>query len=327
MKLITQFGFTKKVDNIMAASELWMSEHNAYLRFFGIKSNPFPLVPDTRHFFFSAQSRKIVNEILHGIHVRKGFLMLTGEVGLGKTTIVHFILKKLSAQETETSLVFNTYENDKEFIDKVLKDFNIEFSTHSLAEKIDLLHEFLLKQNLCGKNCVIFVDDAQNLSFENIEILRMISNLETASQKLVQIVLVGQPELKEKFDLKQFRQLKSRIMIDIEMQPLSSADLKRYLICKSSLHKKRLVFSDDAFGIVNSLTKGNMRKVNKLLDRCLYAAIISNTFIINGRVLLMAAKELKLKSISCFFYEHRKMMFCVPSLACVLFAVYSTVGF
>ncbi len=171
-----------------------------YLDYFGLSFNAFPVVPDVDNFFLSRNIDQVITEIVHGIDTRKGFMVLTGEIGLGKTTICRKIMKILEEKQVETSLVFHTAYQDVELLREINFDFGLEAGTLDLGSQMKSLNNFLLSKNAEGKNCTIIIDDAQNLSHKSLELVRMISNLETDHQKLVQILLIGQPELIDKLN-------------------------------------------------------------------------------------------------------------------------------
>jgi len=211
----------------------------SYLDFFGFSQNPFPVVPDDKNFYVSKNIDQTVSEIIYGIKERKGFMVLTGEVGLGKTTISRRIISILEEEGIKTSLVFHTAYSDIELLKEINRDFGLIKKTkpigNTLGDQMELLNTFLLAQNRKGKNCVIIIDDAQNLDNNSLELMRMISNLETDTQKLVQILLIGQPELAEKLNSKELRQIKSRIIINKKVGPLQLKEMQDYLQFKLSV--------------------------------------------------------------------------------------------
>ena len=273
---------------------VFAEEELNYLDFFGLKHNPFPLAPDDESFYISGHINQILTEIIHGIKSRKGFMVLIGEVGLGKTTITRRLVRILEEKGVETSLVFHTTFQDMELLREINRDFGIEIKSSFFGDQMNILNDFLIKKNSEGKNCAIIIDDAQNLGDESLELVRMISNLETGRRKLVQILLVGQPELMEKLNTKKLRQLKSRIFIKKEPKPLNMDELQSYLIFKlnSAGNAGQTRILKEAFKKIHSLTKGNLRKVNMLADRCLYVAFFFTTTIINKKVVLSAYNDL-----------------------------------
>jgi len=265
-----------------------------YLDYFGLRFNPFPVVPDVENFFLSRNIDRVITEIVHGIDTRKGFMVLTGEIGLGKTTICRKIMNILEEKGTETSLVFHTAYQDVELLREINRDFGLEAGTLNLGTQMKVLNDFLLSRNAEGRNCTIIIDDAQNLSNKSLELIRMISNLETDHQKLVQILLIGQPELVDKLNSSDLRQLKSRIIIREKTNPLNVEELKNYLLFKLNTagNQGKTIVKKSALAIIHKLTKGNFRQINKLMDRSLYAAFLHNTTELNRGVVKEAYLDL-----------------------------------
>lgn len=271
-----------------------LSEESRYLNFFGLEHNPFPVAPDDENFYVSKHIDQILTEIVHGTNARKGFMVLTGDIGLGKTTISRRIISILEEKGVETSLVFHTAYQDVELLREINRDFGIETDSMLFGDQMKILNDFLLEQNSQGKNCSIIIDDAQNLNYKSLELVRMISNLETNQQKLVQILLVGQPELMDKLNSKELRQLKSRIIIRKEAKPLALEEMKNYLLFKLNLagNKGQITIEKDALGKIYQFSKGNFRQINILMDRCLYVAFLYNTAEIGKQVVKEACADI-----------------------------------
>ena len=270
------------------------SEAMSYLTYYGLNHNPFPVAPDEVNFYFSEHIEQIVAELTHGILARKGFMVLTGDIGLGKTTIGRRIISTLEQQDIATALVFHTSYEDVELLREINRDFGLEPENLSFSEQMWRLNTFLLDQNRTGRNCAIVIDDAQNLSVQSLELIRMISNLEAYHEKLVQILLIGQPELIEKLQTPELRQLKSRIIISKEAQPLSFEELNNYIQFKLNTAGDRglLTIEQGAVKLIHQLTHGNFRKTNTLMDRCLYAAFVHNTKVVAKNLVKEAAADL-----------------------------------
>jgi len=259
----------------------------SYLDFLGLDYNPFPVAPDDENFYISEHIDQILAEIVHGIISRKGFMVLTGDVGLGKTTISRRILSVLEEKGLETSLCFHTSYQDVELLREINRDFGITTESLLFSEQMKLLNDFLLTKNQEGKNCAIIIDDAQNLNHKSLELVRMISNLEANQQKLVQILLVGQPELMDKLNLRELRQLKSRIIIKKEVRPLKLKELENYLLFKLNVSGSGGLtkIRKSALSKIQKYTRGNFRQINILMDRCLYVSFLNNTTEISGRII------------------------------------------
>jgi general secretion pathway protein A len=274
-------------------------EEKGCLDFFGLYHNPFPVVPEEENFYFSDHIEQILSEIIFGINARKGFMVLTGEVGLGKTTISRRIMNIIEKQGVETSLVFYTGFQDVELIREINRDFGLTAESLLFSDQMHLLYDFLVERNRSKKNCTIIVDDAQNLDHKSLELLRMISNLETGGEKLVQILLVGQPELMTLLDSEELRQLKSRIFIQKEVKSLTPEELKDYLYFKLNLtgNRGQIRIHRSALNKIYKLSKGNFRQINLLMDRCLYVAFLHDTKDIAGTIAAEAYKDLHPKKL------------------------------
>lgn len=277
-------------------------EEQGCLDFFGLYHNPFPVAPEEENFYFSGHIEQILSEIIFGINARKGFMVLTGEVGLGKTTISRRIMNIIEKQGIETSLVFYTGFQDVELIREINRDFGLTAESLLFSDQMHLLYNFLVDRNRCKKNCTIIIDDAQNLDHKSLELLRMISNLETGGKKLVQILLVGQPELMALLDSEELRQLKSRIFIQAEVKSLTPEELKDYLSFKLNLagNRGQIRIQKTALTRLYRLSKGNFRQVNLLMDRCLYVAFLHDTKEITGKIVTEAYMDLHPKKLTLF---------------------------
>ncbi len=252
-------------------------DNNVHLKSLGLRCHPFPVAPDDKHFYITRYFEQLIGEIVHGIASRKGFMVVSGDVGVGKTTITRRILKILTRQEVRTSLVFHTSLKDVDLLREINRDFGLEIhpkeDEHQLGDHLQRLYEFLLSQYHAGKNCAIIIDDAQNLDRDSLELVRMISNLEADQQKLVQILLVGQTELVTRLGSHAMRQLYSRIVIRKVVRSLSHDEMRNYIRFKLSCagDNGRITVTRPAFFRLYRRTKGNLRQLNLMLDRCLYA--------------------------------------------------------
>ncbi len=253
----------------------YSEESSAYMHFLGLRHNPFPVAPDDVCFYLSETIEEIVAEIVHGVCSRKGFIILTGEVGLGKTTISRRIISILESKAVTTSLVLHTSLQEIELLRAINHDFGIQSNDpdEGLGGQLQRLNAFLLSQHAQGKNCAIVIDDAQNLNRASLELVRMISNLEVDQQKLVQVLLVGQTELVTSLQAPDLRQLCSRVVIRKIVRSLSRDELRNYIAFKLSAagDQGRVCVTQPALRKIYRFTGGNFRKVNLLMDRCLYA--------------------------------------------------------
>jgi general secretion pathway protein A len=265
-----------------------------HLKFLGLDRNPFPIAPDSENFFITGHIDQIITNVVHGVAARKGFMVLTGDVGLGKTTISRKILSILEQKGIETSLVFHSTYREVELLREINRDFGLQTPGLAFSDQMQLLNDYLLEQSYRGKNCAIIIDDAQNLSLQSLELVRMISNLEAEQQKLVQILLIGQPELLAHLNCGSLRQLESRIIMREVVRPLAADELKYYLLFKlnSAGGSGRIRVTRRAVKKCYHLTAGNFRKVNILMDRCLYVAFVNQTNDIDRRVIETAHRDL-----------------------------------
>jgi general secretion pathway protein A len=247
-----------------------------YLDHLGLTHSPFPVAPDDANFYLSRTIEEILAEIVHGICTRKGFIILSGDVGLGKTTISRRIISILESKGVTTSLVLHTSLQDVELLRAINHDFGLQCDGETdpgMSAQIRRLNDFLLAQHARGKNCAIIIDDAQNLNRPSLELIRMISNLEADQQKLVQILLVGQTELLAKLKSPDLRQLTSRSVINKMVRSLTREELRSYIAFKlgAAGDAGRISLTPAAFRKLYGLTRGNLRRVNLIMDRCLYA--------------------------------------------------------
>jgi general secretion pathway protein A len=283
-----------------AANETIAAKHlrldKSLLQELNLETNPFPVVPDFNAIFMTNQVDIILSEVAHMIHRRRGFMVVTGEVGLGKTTIARRLLHDLSAGGIQTALIFNTFMQGADLIAELNKDFGLQVADKGLSAQMAALNAFLLDQNSQGQNCAIIIDEAQQLTIESLELIRQVSNLETDTDKLVQILLVGQPELEEKLASHEIRQLKSRISLFRRMTQYNLDEVKQYVAFKmqSAGGESRLKLTDAAYTLLSNLSAGNPRKINMIMDRCLYVAVAYNTRVISRSLLQSMADETEL---------------------------------
>ena len=264
-----------------------------YLEFFNLKEYPFNVTPDTRFLFLSTQHKEAINCLLYGITERKGFTTLTGEIGTGKTTITREVLNRLDTT-IATSLVFNPLLSVDELLKSINQDFGCKETKGFHTHPIYTLNEFLLEQEQTGKNAVVFIDEAQNLSFEALEAIRMLSNLETEHKKLLQIILIGQPELERKLSSYELRQLNQRISVRYNLTPLNFKETKAYIIHRlfTANTSGELHFSDGAIKKIYEYSRGTPRLINMVCDRTLLAAYTFGERFVSKKIALHAMNDL-----------------------------------
>ncbi len=266
-----------------------------YTSFFGLRENPFNLTPDPRYLFLSPYHKKALDHLLYGINERKGFIAITGGVGTGKTTLCRELLNHLDGS-TKSALILNSFLSDVEILESINHEFGIEIPPGNKSKKdhIDALNHFLLKNFTKGGNALLLIDEAQNLSNAVLEQIRMISNLETEKEKLIQIVLVGQSELKTLLSSPSMRQLNERITVRYVLNPLDSKDLKAYL-------EHRLVvagsqgtpgFTKGALKKIYGHSGGNPRRINAVCDRALLIAYSKDENTISPKIVKEAIRDI-----------------------------------
>lgn len=273
-----------------------------YLDFFNFKEIPFNITADPYFFFSSKSHTEALSNLLYGIEQRKGIIVITGEVGTGKTMLCRKLLQLLD-KKTQCALVLNTHYTELELLQTIASDFGISAKNHTKIALIDKLNKFLIKQTKKGNNVVILIDEAQNLSVNQLEQIRLLSNLETEKNKLLQIVLIGQPELDKKLHLYELRQLRQRIGVYFHIQPLEKKDLSQYIyhrlnkVCQHELTLQKIFFTDEAIEALYQHTQGAPRMINILCDRALLAVFVKETYRIDHHIIENCVKEV-------LHYEH-----------------------
>lgn len=266
-----------------------------YSAYYSLEENPFKLAPEPRYLFLSEHHRNALNCLIYGIKEKKGFVLVTGGIGTGKTTICRSLLRSLD-DSIETALVFNTAISDLDLLEAIMTEYGIGQVDEQKTKKhyIDNLNEFLLARYEAGKNVVLIIDEAQNLSLSVLEQIRMLSNLETESEKLIQIILVGQPELNNKLMMPVLRQLNERITVRYDIKPLSPRDVRMYID-----HRLRvaggpglITYTDGAFGLIYYYTEGIPRRINALCDRALLIGYSKGIYEINRKIIRTAALDI-----------------------------------
>lgn len=242
-----------------------------HLRALGFNRNPFPQTPDADCYFRTEQIAQSSLEAFHCLTAGKGFVLLTGEVGTGKSTFLRCLMDELHVANCSVSFVFNTFLQGRHLLLALNRDFGITAGA-DFAEDIELLNHYLIEQYSEGRCCVLVIDDAQNLDAESLELLRLLSNLETRQNKLLQIVLSGQPELLDILEKREIRQLTSRIMQHIQLWPFDRSECARYVnfrISKAGTDG-RISLSSGANFALHWYSRGNPRRIHSIMDRCLY---------------------------------------------------------
>jgi general secretion pathway protein A len=265
-----------------------------YLSFFGFKEPPFKLSPDPRFFFSSKKHQEAFSHILYGLKERKGFIVVTGEVGTGKTTLCRLLLAKLDPT-VRTALLFNPQLTTVELLQSINQDFGLKGDGQTKKALLDELNRFLLDLLAQGGNALLIIDEAQLLTTECLEEIRLLSNLETDQSKLIQILLIGQPELKEKLSQHALRQLRQRISIMYEIEPLDREEVTAYIESRIEVAggKEKVSFAPKAIDRIYAFSNGFPRLINVVADQALLAAYVANTTFISETLVKQAVEELK----------------------------------
>ena len=267
-----------------------------YTTFFGFKEHPFNLTPDPRYLYLSRYHREALDHLLYGINQRKGFIAITGGVGTGKTTLCRALLDHLDAS-TKSALIFSSFVSDMEILRSIAHEFGIPvpLKEESKNALLDAINHFLLRVFREGGNALLLIDEAQNLSRTVLEQIRMLSNLETEKDKLIQIVLVGQSELKDVLSAHSLRQLDDRITVRYHLKPLDRKDVQGYVEHRLVVAGGRgdVHFSDGAFKRIYAYSGGNPRRINAVCDRALLLAYIAEKRTVSGKMAARAILDLR----------------------------------
>jgi type II secretory pathway predicted ATPase ExeA len=272
-----------------------------YKGFYGLKENPFNVSPDPRYLFLTQQIEETLSSLMYGIETRKGILTLTGEVGTGKTTLVNRLLDWLHGRATKTAFLFNSRMNSTQLFDFVLAEFDIHCESSSKSQQLMKLNHWLLERFRAGETAVLILDEAQNLTIPVLEEIRLLTNLETSTEKLLQIVLSGQSELDEKLNLPQLRQLRQRIMIRCKTGPLTKEQTHDYiherLRIAGAIASEQPIFSPAAIDTVHLYSMGIPRVVNLLCEHALINAYVEHQRPIQPKIVEDVAREFQLDEV------------------------------
>jgi general secretion pathway protein A len=270
-----------------------------YKSFFGLKESPFNANPDPRFLYLTNQVEEALTGLMYGIQTRKGFITLTGEVGTGKTTLVNRLLDWLHHRRARTAFLFNSRMNTNQLFDFILAEFDITCDSRSKSQQLLKLNHWLLDRYRAGETVVLILDEAQNLTFPVLEEVRLLTNLETSTDKLLQIVLSGQPELEDKLKLPELRQLRQRIMLRCKTTPLSKEQTHDYILKRLKIAGagEELIFSPEAMDAVHIYSLGIPRVVNLLCEHSLVNAYVDQQRPIRSKVVEDVAREFQLDEV------------------------------
>lgn len=260
-----------------------------YLEFYGLKEKPFSLTPDPQFLYLSESHRVAIDSLLFGVEAREGFMVITGDIGTGKTTICRAILNKMGPQ-VKTAVLFNSFLSEEELLESILLDFGFPSKGRTKKERIDALNKLLIHLLSKGNNAVLIIDEAQNLSIPVLEQIRMLSNLETEKEKLLQIVLFGQLELEQKLGSPALKQLNQRIAIRHHLLPLTRRETEAYIYQRLMVagSQGNITFSKSALDEIFKFSNGIPRLINLICERALLAGFVEETFQIDKEIIKRA---------------------------------------
>jgi general secretion pathway protein A len=265
-----------------------------YNHFYGFRESPFNITPDPRFLFFSDRHREAFNHILFGIRERKGFIQVTGEVGAGKTTLCRAVLEELGPNYV-TALILNPCLNATQLLRAILAEFGLKPEKADRVTCLEMLNRFLLDQLSQNNDVVLLIDEAQDLGADLLEQVRLLSNLETDQRKLLQIVLLGQPELREKLNDRSLRQLRQRITVRYHLAPLSRLEAERYILHRLQVAggNGRPEFTPWAIRSIHRYAGGVPRLINAVCDKALLAGFVEGKDRLTWRQIRRAIRELE----------------------------------
>jgi len=263
-----------------------------YQDYFGIKENPFSLTPDPRYLYMARGHQEALAHLLYGVKEGGGFVLLTGEVGTGKTSVCRCLLEQLP-DEVQVALILNPRQSEVELLSNICDELGIDAPpADSIKTLVDRLNQHLLSLHAEGRHAVLIIDEAQNLSPAVMEQVRLLTNLETEKRKLLQIIFIGQPELSDLLDRQDLRQLAQRISARFHLDPLSAAETRDYIAHRLAVggigHE---IFTAGARAEIYKRSRGVPRLINSLCDRCLLAAYVQETRRIDRKIVRAAAVE------------------------------------
>ncbi len=270
-----------------------------YKKFFHLRDNPFNVNPDPRYLFLTRDAEEALACLTYGIQSRKGFVLLTGEVGTGKTTLLNKLLGWLSRERVATAFIFNSRLNITQFFDFMMADFGIQSESRLKSRVLLRLNQWLLDRYRAGETAVLIVDEAQNLSPQVLEEIRLLTNLETSTEKLLQIVLSGQPELEQAINQPQLQQLRQRITLRCQLHPLTLEETRAYIAERLRIAgaDSQPIFSSEAGEAVHTYSRGIPRVINLLCEHALIRAFVDEKRSIPACTIEEIAREFHLHEI------------------------------
>ena len=265
-----------------------------YEQYYSLKENPFNVTSDPEYLYMSKHHKEAFSHLIYGIKERKGFIEITGEIGTGKTTLCRALLKEISGN-IKTALILNPTLSEFQLLQSILEDLGLQVKVRNKFSLLKTLNEFLIKELAHGNNVVLIIDEAQNLRGKLLEHIRLLSNLETDKEKLIQIILVGQPQLKKRLDCDDLVQLRQRIAIRYHILPLDKDEVKDYIYHRLKIAgcKKDVFFTDSAINQLYSYTLGTPRLINVVCDKVLLTGFVQDTVHFDADIVKKAINEIE----------------------------------
>jgi len=271
-----------------------------YLSYYSLKEKPFAITSNPSYLYLSQRHKEALAFLTYGIKERVGFIAITGEVGTGKTTLCRAVLNQLD-EKTKTAFIFNSNLTELQLMQAIVEDLGIEHTKKNRANLFSTLNHFLIEQLAQNNNVVLIIDEAQNLSPKLLEQIRMLSNLEAENEKLLQIVLVGQPELREKLNSPGLRQLRQRIAVRYHIEPLNRGEIPFYIkhrLALAATNGASPLFEEKAFEEIYRYSGGVPRLINILCDKALLLGYVLDERVITTSIIKQSVAEIEGGSIS-----------------------------
>jgi general secretion pathway protein A len=271
-----------------------------YKAHFGLQENPFNINTDPRYLYLTERTQEAIETLMYGIRAGKGFILLTGEVGTGKTTLLNKLLETLQEQSAATAFVFNPRMTASQLFEYMVTDFGIQCKSRARNHLLFKLHQWLLERYQNGEQTVLVVDEAQVLSRQSLEEIRLLTNLETTTHKLLQIVLAGQPEIEQKLNQRQMRQLRQRITLRVKTLPLTLDETRGYIFERlriAGCERAEEIFVPEAIDAIHQHAKGIARVTNLLAEQAMTRAFFHNCDQVSAAMVEDVAKEMSLDEL------------------------------
>jgi general secretion pathway protein A len=266
-----------------------------YKDFYRFKELPFNTTSDPDFFFPSSRHEEAFSHLIYGIRSRRGIVVITGEIGTGKTTLCRTLLNRLD-KSVKTALILNPNFSDLQLLQMIINDLGISYVKKTKLDLVGAISLFLIEESCQGNNVVVIIDESQSLNVRQLEQIRLLSNLETEKEKLLQIILVGQPELCEKLKSPALRQLTQRVSVHYHILPLLKQEIEQYINHRLKIAgaHPELHFTPQAFETIYEISNGTPRVINIICDRALLAGFTKGTFVIDPSLIQKSATETQL---------------------------------